>query len=73
MLKYMKKSVRTYLNLTGRKLKVLSKLQLNFLKTVLSHLKSPIIHANLRNWSKRPLLQWSILIYNSDLLPKKSG
>ena len=30
--------MQTYLNLTVRKLKVLSKLQLNFLKTVSSHL-----------------------------------
>ena len=42
----MNNSVRTYLNLTVRKFKVLSKLQLNFLKTVSSRLKSllPIDH-----------------------------
>ena len=39
MLKYMNNSIRTYLNLTARKFKVSSKLQLNFFKTVSSHLK----------------------------------
>ena len=34
----MKNSIRTYLSLTVQKLKVLSKLKLNFLKTVPNHL-----------------------------------
>ena len=39
MLKYMNNSIRAYLNLTAQKLKMLSELQLNFLKTVSSHFK----------------------------------